>query len=288
MLESPTCDDGTAEVSVVIVSYNVAEDLRRCLHDLRRQEGLRAQTIVVDNNSQDDSATMVRAEFPEVELIALADNEGFSSAVNRGAALAAAPQILLLNPDAVLGSGMLGRLVAALGQAGEDVAAIGPRQVDERGGYQLSVGPPARIAWELLRKIAQAGIDRDLAWLRTGLDLLLRLRQDVPWVAGSCLLVWRQDFLEIGGFDTGFFLYFEDIDFCLRLRAVGRSIHYVSDLSITHRRGASAKTRPQLAERAYRDSQRRFWRLHGGARRALLVDIYLRLAGKWKDTQADD
>ena len=101
----------------------------------------------------------------------------------------------------------------------------------------------------------------------------------VSWVTGASMLIRREAFDAIGGFDEGFFLYFEDIDFCLRLSNAGRRVYYDPTVTVLHRRGVSARTAPERASRAYRESQILFWNKHRGrwARRA--VEFYLRAKG---------
>jgi GT2 family glycosyltransferase len=94
------------------------------------------------------------------------------------------------------------------------------------------------------------------------------------------MLVRRQTFEEVGGFDEGYFMYFEDIDFCLRVRRSGGRVLYDPTITVTHRRGRSAATASELAERAYRESQLRFWRTHRGPWAHRLVRGYLAMTGR--------
>ncbi len=267
-------------VSIVIVSYNVRDDLRRCLSDLQAQNAS-CEVIVVDNQSVDGSTAMVRTEFStwlqstKLKLVEVGFNAGFSAAVNRGAALARAEVLMLLNPDAVLGAGNLMGLVHALARCPSDVAAIGPRQVDEEGRFQLSVGPGPRLSHDVLRRFVQRAIDAREGILPVLLDGVLQRVRNVPWVAGSCIVVKREAFMALQGFDERYFLFFEDIDFCLRLRRHGYRVWYVPKISIVHKRGASAATVPVRAQDAYRDSQQRFWKEHGGVLRGRVVEGYV-------------
>ena len=262
-------------ISVIIVSYNVADRLADCLASLPRD----ADITVVDNASTDASVDLVRRQFPWVRLIAQAENLGFSQAVNRGVAASCGGILLILNPDAELPSGGLDALRGAL-LARPESWALGPRQVDAEGHLQLSWGWRPSLAGELWRRTLQRRLDRGQHGVGRWLDRRMASCQPVAWMAGSCLLVWRWAFERVGGFDERYFLYFEDIDFCLRLRAAGGSVLYEPAVTVLHHRGQSAATAPGPAAAAYRRSQLLFWAWHRGPWMAALVGGYLAVSGR--------
>lgn len=263
-----------AKLCILIVSYNVRRLLDRCLASTSDAD----EVVVVDNASADGSAAMVRDEYPNVRLVENKTNVGFSAAVNRGARESSAELLLLLNPDASLAPGSASRMIAAL-ESRANTSAIGFRQVDTDGTFQLAFGPPVRFSFELVRRAIQRRLDRGDAWLATGLDMLMSRPVPVPWVAGSSLLVRRDAFDEIGGFDERFFLFFEDIDFCLRLRAAGGRVVYDPTVTVVHERGASADGDPINAGKAYRRSQLLFWEKHRGPWAKRVVAVYQTLRG---------
>ena len=261
-------------LSVLVVSYNVGPLLRRCLASLSEAD----EVIVVDNASKDSSANLVRTEFPGVRLVACTSNGGFSKGVNRAAVEATGDLLLLLNPDAELPKGAI-REMKALAVVHAEAAAFGFRQVDQQGRFQLAVGPPPWLSLELVRLVLQHRLDAGDRALGRLLDWVLSRRLSVPWVAGSALLVRRKAFDAVHGFDERFFLFFEDIDFCLRLRRQCGKVLWVPTLTVVHHRGASAAKEPGRASAAYRESQLLFWRKHRGAGTAALVSLYQRLRG---------
>ena len=255
------------KISCIIVSFNVSGLLQRCLQSLGHSPH---EIIVVDNASQDDSVRMVQQEFPHVRLVPLACNVGFSAAVNTGARLASGDALLLLNPDTCLQTSldtMAQRLVAQ-----PQAVALGFRQVDEHGRFQLAWGLWPTLFTELLRRGVQRALDANKQHIARAIDHAQP--RAVAWVAGSSLLVRREAFEKIGGFDEKFFLYFEDIDFCLRLRHAGGEIIYDPTITVLHHRGQSAQTSLQNSRRAYRDSQKYFWRKHHNRWSAALVGAY--------------
>jgi len=261
-------------LSVLIVSYNNESRLRQCLASLDEA----TEVVVVDNASPDGSADMVRREFPRVKLVALADNRGFSAGVNTAARNATGDVFLILNPDTVIEPGTFERMQSVM-RAHPEAGAFGFRQVDEQGNYQLTIGPPPSIVLELVRQQVQRRIDVGDHRLGAWIDRFLGRTRRVPWVGGSVILLTRTAFEAVGGFDESFFLYFEDLDFCLRLRATVGPILYEPSVTVTHIRGASMKRTPELASKAYRQSQILYWRKHRGPLVAGLMRVYQHLRG---------
>lgn len=262
-------------ISVLVVSYRVPALLGRCLGSLADAH----EIVVVDNASNDGSAELVRARFPKATLIAWEENRGFSAAVNAAAAAATGDKLLVLNPDTELASGALSDMERALDTAGEDVWAMGFRQVDSEGAFQLAVGPAPSLVGELVRMVVQRRLDAGDRWLGRLVDRWLGKTRDVSWVGGSALLVRRRAYEAVGGFDDGFFLYFEDADLCLRLRAAGGRVVYHPGITLVHHGGASAAENRDHARRAYRQSQLRYWEKHRGAGVARVIALYQRLRG---------
>ena len=256
----------TSDVAVLVVSYNVREALCRALASIPKE----AHAVVVDNASSDGTVAHVRAHFPHVTVSAQADNLGFSQAINRAARLTQAPYLLLLNPDAWLMPHTLPALKRSLDahHAHSGAWAVGPRQVDDDNRLQLSVGPKPTFLGEACRRLVQRRLDQPgslgAALTRSALDHWGHKPRQVPWVAGSAIMIRREHFERIGGFDPHFFLYFEDIDFCLRIARAGGSVIYDPTITVGHSRGVSAHGAQSLAQRAYRDSQQYFASRHQG------------------------
>lgn len=261
-------------LSVVVVSYNVRPLLERCLAALHGA----AELIVVDNGSRDGSVDLVRERFPEAQLVSRPDNPGFSTAVNLGVRQATHDVVLLLNPDTELPVGGLRAMLARFEQRPE-AWAMGFRQVDQDGFFQLAVGPPPSLILELGRRVVQRRLDRGDRWMARVVDGLLSVPRQVPWVGGSVMLMRRAAFERVGGWDERFFLYFEDIDYCLRLRRAGGQVIYDPSVTVIHHRGRSAATEQAMAQRAYRESQLLFWEKHRGRGAAALVRLYLQARG---------
>ena len=255
-------------ISVIIASFKVRDLLARCLATVTDAD----EVLVVDNASQDGTRELVRLDFPKVRLIANDANVGFGAAVNQAARLAAGDFLLMLNPDTELPKGALQAMRREM-DIRPEAAVIGFRQVDANGEFQLAIGPRPSFVLELARMIVQHRLDGGDARLAAWLDRCLGRPRSVSWVSGAALLVRASAFRLIGGFDESFFLYFEDADFCLRARAQGE-VWYVPDVTVIHHRGRSALLNRSVANRAYRDSQRKYWRRYRGSWSATAIEAY--------------
>jgi hypothetical protein len=223
-------------VSVIVLSYNTRELLARCLRSLEGNvaDGL-AEVIVWDNASSDGSVELVEREFPWVTLIASDRNLGFSTANNRAARDASGQFILALNADAALRPGALERSLAVM-EDGPDIGVVGLRLVDSDGSYQQSA---RRFPCPLGLFLEATGLDALTRWTRYG-SFAGDTTRTVDYVSGAAMLVRRDVWDDLGGFDEGFFFYGEDADLCARARALRREALFVHDAEVVHQGGASA------------------------------------------------
>ena len=263
---------GSAQVDVVIVSYNQRERLLECLESVRSHtEG--THLIVVDNASSDGSGEAARRCAPEVELLALDTNLGFAAGANRGAARGGAPYILLLNNDARLQPGAMDKLRAGLDQ--DRVAAAGPRLLGSDRQVELSLGRTLSPWNEAKFRIVEALYRDGRGPLAGAVKRHYERSRETRSLSGACILLRREAFEQVGCFDERFFLYAEDIDLCRRLRRAGYRLWYVADALVDHTRGASSAVDPTASTLAYRRSQLAFYRKHHGTLAANGLRLYL-------------
>jgi GT2 family glycosyltransferase len=257
-----------AGVSIIIVSFNAAADLGRCLESLH---GAAPETphdiVVVDSGSTDDSVMTAR-RWRDVRVVELGTNVGFARANNVGIRESRGSNVLLLNSDTIVPPGAIDRLVAEIDRDPE-VAVVGPRLVDEAGRAELSFG---RMIGPL-NELRQKRLARSRA-----VDAWTRRRQYPDWVSGACLLVRRADAEAVGGLDERYFMYTEDVDFCAAIRARGRRVLFTPDVEVIHLRGRSAAAAPAETRAAYRRSRIAFYEKHH-PRWLPLLKLYLRLRG---------
>ncbi len=230
------------DLSVVIVNWNVRHLLAVCLRSVERSatlSGVTAEHIVVDNASTDGSPDMVRAEFPQVRLVALDENRGYAAGVNCGLRLARGRHVLVLNPDTEAVGDAVGQLVRFLDEHSA-VGVVGPRLVYPDGSFQ----PSRRRFHPLPVLFFQDTALHPLAvpWLSRFFvtDRPADVAQPVDWLVGAVLCVRREVVETVGGMDEGFFMYFEEADWLRRIKATGWSVWFVPQATFVHHEGASS------------------------------------------------
>ena len=257
-------------LSVVVVSYNTRELTLRCLRELGghlEAERLSHEIWVVDNASKDGSAQAVAREFPHVHLIASPDNLGFGPANNLAFERAAGQFFLLLNSDAFVHAGALTAMVELLcDPAKARVGAVGPRLLNADGSLQVSCWKfpsPARSWSESLGLARLLGAHPQWGdYYRWKHDE----RRSVDFVIGACLLVRREVYQEIGGFDPNFFLYAEESDWQKRMREQGWDIVFLPQAQVTHLAGASGAGEKARVSTLFWQGQERYIVKHFGRR----------------------
>jgi GT2 family glycosyltransferase len=242
-----TCDVPGA--SIIIVSFNTRDLLRECLNDLNRKAaGVHYETIVVDNASRDGSADMVAAEFPAVRLIRSATNLGFGAANNRAFAVARGRYVVLLNSDAFLQDDALGLAIRKMDDS-PAVGLAGGRLTGKDGSWQPSARmfpSPTRDFLCLSGLAAKYGRSKMFGQFdRTWADQSEAAAVD--WVPGAFSIIRRELLEKIGYFDERFFLYYEEVDLCRRVKAAGYQVWYWPELVIVHLGGESSKTVKHLS-----------------------------------------
>jgi GT2 family glycosyltransferase len=287
------------QVTVVIVSFNTRELLRECIESLQDGAGgVRFETVVVDNASRDGSADMVAAQFSDVQLIRSETNLGFARANNRGFEVARGRYIVLLNSDAFLKPGALALSVEHMEK--NPMAGLGgARLVGRDGSWQ----PAARMFPSPLNDLLMmSGLAAnyptsqffgraDRTWADPSEAAV------VDWVPGAYSIIRKDVLNRIGGFDQRFFLYYEEVDLCRRIRAAGYEIWYWPDVVTVHLGGESSRKVSGL-ELSSSGSQLTLWRMrsellyyrkhHGafGAWSAMLLESWWNRARALRNARA--
>ncbi len=223
------------------MSWNVQEDLRKCLQSVlegNAEDGL--AVWVVDNASTDGTVEMLRHEFPQVKLICNETNAGFAAANNQGLKAADADYYLLLNPDTVVPEGAFAKLLQ-FADAQPGAGAVGPKLVNPDGGLQHSARRFPTITAAIFRNTALGRLCPGAAspshYLMTEWDH--DEAREVDWVSGACLLIRRDALEQVGYLDEGFFWGSEDVDYCFRLHQAGWLVMYNPEPIIVHAIGKS-------------------------------------------------
>jgi len=239
------------DLSVVIVSYNVASFLDQTLTTL--QESMRelqgeVEVYVVDNASSDESVDMVKRKYPWVRLIESGSNLGFAGANNLALEKVTGRYVLLLNPDTVLQQDTLRTMVDFL-DAHPETGAAGCKVINPDGSLQLACRrgfPTPGVAF--FKMIGLSGLFPKSktfgAYNLTYLDP--DALTEVDAISGSFMMLRKEVLDRIGYLDDDFFMYGEDLDLCYRIKEAGWKIHYVPATEIIHFKGESTKTVPTL------------------------------------------
>ncbi|MCZ6633716.1 MAG: glycosyltransferase family 2 protein [bacterium] len=222
------------EILAVVVNWNAGDLLEKCLEALLAQKEVDLEVVVVDNASSDHSLRALD-RFPQVRLIQTGENLGFGRGVNRGVATSKRPYVVALNPDVALQKDALALMAEALA-CEPSMGLMGPQLKDAEGQIQASCGMPPRLVDEICRKFLLHLIFPLFKFRRKR----LRERTEVGWVTGACFMARREALEAVGGMDEAIFMYYEDVDLCLRLRSAGWRVFYVPEAVGFHLGGGSS------------------------------------------------
>ena len=256
----PQIKNASSSISAIIVNYCTKDLLRDCLVSLGESRVSGLEVIVVDNHSTDGSAEKVRGEFPEVRVIENSENLGFSRANNQGIKEARGKYILLLNSDTVVRPGAVPAMAGFM-DGHPKAGGVACRLLNADGSIQPSVGRRLGAGPGILRLMVRisglAGLlhsERVRRFLGRYLSFALgpALRSyldpyvigdsaiEVDSISGACLMLRRAAMDQAGLLDENFFMYLEDLDYCIRLRAAGWKLYYVPTGEIVHLVGKSS------------------------------------------------
>ena len=287
------------DLSVIIVSWNVSPLLRCCLRSLHDSPGVSfavsdgaagssyiAEAIVVDNASTDDSAEMVRTEFPLVRILANSSNRGFTAGNNQGLALSRGRYVLFLNPDTeVLGDAL--KAMVEYMDAHPEIGALGPELRYADGSLQSSRRRFPSLADAFFESTPLAW-----HWPRNPWARRYRMEETptdgerpelVDWVVGAALLARRAALDQVGGFDEGYFMYSEELDWCRRAKEAGWQTVFLPVAHIVHHEGKSSEQVMAARHIRFQTSKVRYFRkFHGPfAAEALRLMLLGSFASEW-------
>lgn len=250
------------KTATVVVNWNSGRWLARCLDSLESA----AEIVVVDNASEDDSIELASKSHATVRFILNNENRGFAAGVNQGFHATSSPYVLVLNPDVQATPGAIQQLEGFL-DSSPHAGAV--------GGYVNPNYLPRRLATPRTVILENLGIRSRSTLPQT---------TEVEQAAAAALMIRREAYSSIGGFDEQFQpAWYEDVDFCRRLRAAGWQTHFLQDARFLHEGGYSARALgPSLFASAYYRNQLRYVRKHFGLAASLAVrgSIVAGMAGR--------
>ena len=259
-------DSRLVDLSIIIVNWNVRDLLDACspaspASDLDPAD---YEIVVIDSASADGSVDMLRAKHPSAISLPQAENIGFTRGNNIGLAQAKGKFLLLLNPDTEVSPNAITLMLDHL-NAHPEVGIIGPHTLNSDGSHQstrrrfpnLTTGI-FESTW--LASWAPGMLERDYRLLDTPDDDII----EVDWVQGSALLLRRAVYLDIGGLDEGYTMYYEELDYCRRAKSAGWRVLYHGGAKIVHHSGKSSEQASAAKQIHFQTSKLRYFRKHHG------------------------
>ncbi|TSC88451.1 MAG: glycosyltransferase [Microgenomates group bacterium Gr01-1014_16] len=211
------------KISVIIVSWNVAQSLKRCLESVFAAKYPNLEVFVIDNASTDDSVKIAKS-FAGVKVVANFNNIGFPKAINIGLRQSRGDYILLLNPDARIPKDFFTKALEFT-KSHSDIGVMGPKFVDPDGTPQGSVFPEPSL-FKSSQKYSPSS------------------PSIVNAISGACMFFPKQTLNKIGLMTEKVFMYYEDLDYCLRIRVTGLKVYFNPNITIIHEHGQSSKKSP--------------------------------------------
>jgi hypothetical protein len=222
------------KVSVIVVNWNVSQSLNRCLDSIFKTGYPNLEVFVIDNHSTDDSIKVARSfKDKGVTVVVNYGNLGFPKAVNQGLDRSTGNYILILNPDASLPENFFSGAISFFADH-QDAWIMGPKLIDPDGKSQGSVFPEPSVVASI----------REF-WLgQKGLTEKFTPQVDSPVmvnaISGACMFFPRETLQKTGKFTEEIFMYYEDLDYCRRIRNAGGEIYFNPQIRVAHEHGQSS------------------------------------------------
>ncbi len=267
------------DVSIIIVTWNNASDIERCLDSLAGVgRGANAQIVVIDNASGDGTVDKILRGYPGVRVISNTQNVGFAAANNQAIVATESRYVMLLNPDTSVETGTIEVLVHFL-DTSPDAWVAGPMILNPDHSVQRSgVRFPSR--WNILAET----LFLDRLFSKSRFFGSHKEMYEDPWkprlvdyLQGSALMVRREAIEKVGGLDEGFFMYFEEADWCYRFRQAGGEVHYSPVGKVVHYGGDAFAHFDERRLVYYHRSMLRFFKKHYSTNQAIGLKAILGL-----------
>lgn len=263
------------QLSVIILNYNVRYFLELCVLSVQNAiQNLDAEIIVIDNNSQDDSCEMMKKRFPNVKLIENKENSGFPKGNNIGVAEAQGDYICILNPDTVVAEDTFTK-VLAFAKEQKDLGIVGVKLIDGTGNFlpECKRGTPTPLVaftkitglYKIFPKTFGKYYAQHLSENETG---------KVEILVGAFMLMKRELYTEIGGFDENCFMYSDDIDLSYMALQKGKSNYYFHETTVIHYKGESTVKDGTYMKR-FREAMNFFYKKHFKV--SLLFSVFMEM-----------
>ena len=265
-------------VSIIYVYFNTPKEINDSIssisHAILNNE---FEIIIVDNDSKLDLPVNLLSH-KKIRVIKNQRNKGYGAGCNIGAKNAKGDFFLFINPDTKFRKGAMDKMVTALTRD-SSIGVIGPKMIDDRGNMLPTINsfitiPRAIVVYTFLDKIIGNSFISKEFWQK---NLDRSHQQQVEVLSGACIMIPRKVFEKVKGFDTRFFMYFEEQDLCFRIKRTGYRILFFPDSVIKHSVGASLKDKAKIKE-YFQKSRYLYLKKYFGKERAIIVEAFIRLA----------
>ncbi|BCY28544.1 glycosyltransferase family 2 protein [Flavobacterium okayamense] len=254
------------QLSVIILNYNVRYFLEQCVLSVQKAlEGIDSEIIVVDNASSDDSCRMIKEKFPAITLIENKENLGFPKGNNIGVDYAKGEYICILNPDTVVAEDTFSKiLMSKVESQNPKVGIVGCKLIDGSGKFLPECKRGVPTPWVAFTKIfGLYKLFPKSSWFNQYYAMHLNENQsgEVDIFVGAFMVMKRDLYLEVGGFDEDCFMYSDDIDLSYLVKKAGYSNYYFADTTVIHYKGEST-VRDGLYMKRFREAMQFFYKKH--------------------------
>ncbi|NWG29109.1 MAG: glycosyltransferase [Ignavibacteriaceae bacterium] len=267
------------DLSIIIVNYNVKEFLQNLLHSIEKASlNISKEIIIIDNASDDGSVDVIKEKFPSVKLIENKFNAGFGRANNQGLAIAKGKYILFINPDCIVSEDTFDKMLLFFNEKPE-CGLAGCKILNSDGTLQLACRRSFPGPWTSFTKVTGLSnlFPESKIFARYNLTYLDENKTyEVDAVSGSFMMMRKEVYEKIGGFDEQFFMYGEDLDLCYRVQKAGYKVYYVHSTQIIHYKGESTKRSNLDETKLFYDAMHLFVKKHLSS--FPIVEIILRSA----------
>jgi GT2 family glycosyltransferase len=267
------------DLSIIVVNFNVKEFLKNLLDSIKKaSQNFSLEIIVVDNASDDGSVEMIKDKFPEIILIENKSNLGFGKANNQGLKIAKGKFILLINPDTLVAEDTFVKMIDFF-NANPDTGMAGCKILNPDGTLQLACRRSFPGPWTAFTKVTGLStlFPKSKLFAKYNLTYLDENQTyEVDAISGSFMMLRKEVYEKVGGFDEQFFMYGEDLDLCYRIQKAGYKIYYVHTTQIIHYKGESTKRSSLDETKIFYQAMHLFVKKHLSS--SLIVEMILRFA----------
>ena len=265
------------QLSVIILNYNVRYFLEQCVLSVQKAlENIEGEIIVVDNHSWDDSCEMMKQRFPNITLIENKENSGFPKGNNMGVAVAQGEYLCILNPDTVVAEDTFVKVLDFTKQQA-DLGIVGCKLIDGTGNFLPESKRGVPTPWVAFTKITglyKIFPNSSLFNKYYAQHVSENETGKVAILVGAFMVIKRDLYLEVGGFDEKCFMYSDDIDLSYTVLQKGKSNYYFHDTSVIHYKGEST-IKDGTYMRRFREAMHFFYQKH--FRVSFVFDVFMRL-----------